>query len=181
MLTNIQVRHLLLTRHCLQLLAAYFLALLTALPGCTKQSGFGPKSDSRPAVPVIVQNATDYRPDPTVNTSLSGGGNIQIVLAIPSTSGRTIKEITKVATAITYTQIQSTGSTGFYTKTPIPGSGNTVTFNTSLTEYFMKNPPTGVNPPATANKELAFRFYFLITLDDNSTIVTRPVRVLVLS
>jgi hypothetical protein len=151
-----------------------------ALAGCTKQSktsGPFPLSDVRPAVPVSVQNAMDYRPEPTVSTSISGGGAIQVILSIPSGSGRTIKEITKVAASISYVQIQSTGSTGFYTSAPIPGTGTTVTFSTSLTEYAAK---AGGTAPA-ANTELAKKFYFLVTLDDNSVIVTDAVRVLVLS
>jgi hypothetical protein len=153
--------------------------LLAALASCTKQKGFGYKSDNRPAVPVTLQNAADYRPDPTVTVSLAGPGTITITLSIPSTSGRTIKEITHVAASTTYTQIQ--GTTGFYNTAPIAGSGTTVTFTTSLTEYFVKVPVSKSNPAAKANVELANRFYFLVTLDDNSTIVVDPVRVLVLA
>jgi len=120
----------------------------------------------------------DYRPEPTVSTSIAGGGNIQIILSIPSTSGRTIKEITKVAASTTYTQIQSTGSTGFYTSAPLAASGTTATFTTSLTEFIAK---AGAGFTPQANLELPKKFYFLITLDDNSVIVTDAVRVLVLS
>src|SRR5947209_1893471 len=89
-----------------------------AFTACTKQT-VGPEMDLRPSVPVTVQNAMDYRPEPTVSTSKAGGGNIQIILTIPASTGRTIKEITKVAASTTYTQIQSTGTTGFYTAGPI--------------------------------------------------------------
>ena len=158
---------------CLLVLAIFF--------SCTKQKGFGTKSDAVPSSAILVQNATDYRPDPTVTTSLSGGGNIQIVLAIPSSSKRTIKEITKVATSTSYTRIQSTSTTGFYTNAPIQGNGTSVTFTTTLAEYFTKNPVTTSNPAAKADNELALRFYFLITLDDNTVLVARPVRILVLA
>ena len=152
-------------------------ALLSAivLLSCTKQD-VGPLTDNRPKVPVTVQNAIDYRPDPTVSSSKAAGGAITIVLAVPANSGRTIKEITKVAASTTYTQIQSTGSTGFYNSAPIPGSGATTTFNTSLAEYVVKGPGS----IAASNTELAKRFYFLVTLDDGSVIITEPVRVLVL-
>jgi len=150
------------------------------LVSCTKQK-FGPLSDVRPSIPVTVQNAIDYRPEPTVSTSLSGGGNITITLTIPANSGRTIKEVTKVAASTSYTKIQSTSTTGFYTTAPIPGNGTSVTFTTSVTEYFSKNPVSSSNPAAKANNELAFRFYFMITLDDGSVIIPEPVRVLVLS
>jgi hypothetical protein len=154
----------------------FFILLVPILIlSCTKQ--VGPLDDVRPKVPVTVQNAMDYRPEPTVSTSVSGGGSIQIILTIPSSSGRTIKEITKVAASTSYTQIQSSGSTGFYTSAPIAATGTTVTFTTSLTEYISK---AGGTVPA-ANNELAKKFYFLVTLDDNSVIVTDAVRVLVLS
>ena len=161
------------------------LILLAFLPiviivACKKQD-IGPKSDIRPAVPVTVQNAIDYRPDPTVGVSKSAVvspgivGPIQIILNIPAGIGRSITEITKVAAATSYTQIQSGGTTGFYNTAPIPGSGTSVTFNTTLTEYLAK---AGGSIPA-ANNELAKRFYFLVTLDDGTQIVTDPVRVLV--
>jgi len=158
---------------CILALAIFF--------SCTKQKGFGTKSDAVASTAVLVQNATDYRPDPTVTTSLSGGGNIQIVLSIPSGSKRTIKEITKVATSTSYSKIQSASTTGFYIKDPIPGNGTSVTFITTLAEYFTRNPVSTSNPAAKADTELALRFYFLITLDDNTVLVARPVRILVLA
>jgi len=159
--------------------SSYFLVVLLVLFSCTKQKGFGPKSDNIPGNAISVQNATDWRPDPTVTTSLSGGGNIQIVLSLPANSKRTIKEITRVATSTSYTRIQ--GATGMYTSGIIAGSGITVTFTTTLTEYFTKNPVSGSNPAAKADTELALRFYFLVTLDDNTTIIAPGVRILVLS
>ncbi len=156
---------------------SFFLLGVIILSACTKK--VGPLTDLRPKIPVTVTNAVDFRPDPTVSTPLTGGA-IQIILSIPAGSGRTIKEITKVAASQTYAQIQSTGATGFYTSAPVAGSGTTATFNTSLTEYFAKIPISASNPAAASNKELANRFYFLVTLDDNSVIVTEPVRVLVL-
>lgn len=137
----------------------------------------GPLSDIRPAVPVTVTNAMAYRPEPTVSTSIAGGGVIQIVLSIPANSGRTIKEV-KIAANTTYTAIQSTGTTGFYTSAPIAASGTTFTFNTTIAQYFTVHPPVAATP---ANAELARRFYFKITLDDNSVIISEPVRVLVLA
>lgn len=147
---------------------------------CEKEDG--PLSDLKPAVSVTISNATDFRPDPTVTASksaiVSPGviGPIKIVLSIPASSGRTITSITKVAASTSYTAIQSTGTTGFYTTAPIPGNGTTATFNTTLTEYVAK---TGQAITAS-NTELTRRFYFLVTLDDGSVIVTVPVRVLVI-
>jgi hypothetical protein len=141
---------------------------------CSKTETVGVNTANIPKVPVTVQNAMDYRPEPTVSTSKSGGGNIQIILSIPSASGHTMKEITRVAASTSYTLIQ--GTSGFYNTAPIPANGTTATFNTSLTEYVAKT--NGSIP--SSNTELAKRFYFLVTLDDGSVIVTSSVRVLVL-
>jgi len=160
------------------------LSLVAILAGCSKQNGFGPNYDAYNggAVPVTVTNATDYRPDPTVTTSLAGGGAIQIILAIPASSKHTIKEITKVAASSSYAAIQSTGSTGFYTTGPIAGGSTTVTFNTTIADYFVNKPVNATsNPAAKKDTELSFRFYFLLTLDDGTVIVTTPVRVFVLA
>jgi hypothetical protein len=160
----------------MKFLSVLFLAAI--MISCKKED-FNGLSDVRPAVPVTVTNAIDFRPEPTVSTSISGGGAIQIVLAIPASTGRTIKEITKVAASTTYTQIQSTGTTGFYTSAPIPVNNTTYTFNTSLAEYVVKGPGTIPTVSTTTGTELAKRFYFLITLDDGSVIIPESVRVLV--
>jgi hypothetical protein len=156
---------------------------LTVIMISCKKEKFNGLSDIRPTVPVTVTNAIDYRPEPTVSTSVSAGGIIRIILAIPASSGRTIKEITRIAASTTYTQIQSTGTTGFYTTTPpftpIPVNATTYTFNTTLTEYVAKGPGIIPTISTTAGTELAKRFYFLITLDDGSVIIPEPVRVLV--
>src|SRR5436305_9374491 len=89
------------------------IVLSGCLLSCSKKDTVGVNAANIPAIPVTVQNAMAYRPDPTVSTSKAAGGNIQIILSIPS-NGHTIKEITKVAASTTYTQIQSSGSTGFY-------------------------------------------------------------------
>jgi len=156
------------------------LAAALLFNSCSKQET-DPLMDARPTVPVNITNATEFRPDPTVTTSLSGGGNIQIVLAIPEQSGRTMKEITKIAASTSYSKIQSTGATGWYVATPISVNATTYTYNTSITEYFSKFPVSASNPAAKANAELALRLYFLITFDDGSQLITMPVRVLVLA
>ena len=156
------------------LIATIFIA------GCKKETG--PLSDIRPVTPVTVNNAVAYRPEPTVGVSrsivVSPGvvGPIEVVLSIPASSLRSISAITRVVASTNYAQIQNSDTTGIYRSTPIVGSGKTVTFKTTLTEYTAK---TGQAIPAS-NTELVRRFYFLVTLDDNSTIVTEAVRVLVL-
>lgn len=144
-----------------------------------EKDGFLPLTDERPAVPVTVSNATDFRPGPTVTASRAAN-SFSIVLEIPSNSGRTIKEITKVAATAGSSQ-PLLGTTGLYNAAPIPGNNsNTITFNTSLTEYTSKTSlavPAN-NPPVNA-VELTRQFYFLVTLDNNEAIITQQVRVLV--
>ena len=104
-----------------------FIILAASISSC-KKDGFGPLTDTRPEIPVTVKNVYDYRPQPTVLAS-KAANKITIELEIPATTGRTIKEITKVAASTNYTAVQGTtvGPTGLYTNVPIPGSGNSVT------------------------------------------------------
>ena len=153
-----------------------FLFLTVIMISCKKED-FNGLSDVRPAVPVTVTNAIDFRPEPTVSTSKSAGGAIQIILSIPASSGRTIKEITRIAASTTYTKIQ--GTVGLYNAAAIPVNATTYTFNTTLAEYVVKGPGVIPTVSTTAGTELANRFYFMLTLDDGSVLISEPVRVLV--
>ena len=190
-----------------------FLFIAVVMVSCKKEE-FNGLSDVRPAVPVTVTNAIDYRPEPTVGASISGGGAIQIVLSIPASSGRTIKEITRIAASTNYQLLQNTLSIntvggflnafpttqgifsyaslpavagnltlvgGYYNLTPISVGATTYTYNTTLAQYFTTFPVAKNNLAATANTELSFRFYFLVTLDDGTVVIPESVRVLVLS
>ena len=159
-----------------------FILSVALLAGCTKQSGFGPNYSAYnpPATPIVVSNAVDYRPDPTVTTSLSGDSSITMTLTITAgTSPRSIKEITEVIASGSYAAIQNSSSK-WYNSAPIPATNNTVTFKTSIAEYYQHYPKSSANPAPTPNVELANRFYFMITLDDGSVVYPEPVRVLVL-
>jgi hypothetical protein len=161
---------------------AFIIMGAIVMNSCSKQET-DPLMDARPDVPVSITNAKEFRPDPTVTCSLKDSV-IQIDLSIPAQSGRTIAEITKIATSTSFTKIQASGTTGFYVATPIPVNGTSYSYKTSLAQYFALNAPTaatGANPPAKASAELGFRFYFLIKLDDGTQLVTMPVRVLVVS
>src|SRR5678809_1075769 len=64
--------------------------------GCKKE-GFDGMTASHPDIPVTISNLYGtFNGVPTVSTSLSGGGVINITLNIPAGTGRTIKEITRV-------------------------------------------------------------------------------------
>jgi hypothetical protein len=153
-----------------------FLFLIMILISCKKED-FNGLSDVRPPVPVTVTNAIDFRPEPTVGTSIGGGGIIKIDLAIPASTGRTIKEVTRIAISTTYTKIQ--GTTGLWNSSPIPVNAITYTFNSTLTEYTAKGGGAIPAVSTTTGTELSNRFYFMLTLDDGSVIVAEPVRVLV--
>lgn len=157
----------------------YILLAGVLLAGCEKEDG--PLSDLKPAVPVTITNAVAFRPEPTVSTTLATTDSIiSIVLSIPAGSGKTITAI-KVALSTSYTQIQSTGATGFYPYGTTVLSGTTVTFKTNLREYYLNKPVSNpANPLPAINKEQAFRYYFKLTLNDGSELISEPVRVLVL-
>lgn len=154
-------------------------ALLFIAAGC-KKDVFNYLSSNPTNVPVTVSNLFGiYNGVPTVATSLSGGGAVTIAMSIPSSSGRTIKEITRVGFANTpanYKVIEV--STGLYNTAPIAGSGTTVTFSTTLTEYTAKT-GLAVTASGAATSFLGRYFYFLITLDNGQQLIPLPVRVYV--
>ncbi len=165
-------------KHIIKNISGVLLAAVL-FTSCDKETG--PLTDVRPPVSVTVSNAIAYRPEPTVSTTLATTDSIiSIVLTIPKSTKRTITAISKVALSTSYAQIQSTGTTGFYPFGTVTLAGTTATFNTTIRQYFLNKPVSGSNPAATANKELAFRYYFKITLDDGSVIIPESVRVLVL-
>ena len=159
----------------------FFLFAVVLFSSCKKDE-YGFMSKPYADVPVEVSNRiAHYNGVPYVETSKSGGGAITIVLSIPANSGRTIKEITTVGTSTgieDYRVVQSTTIAGSkYITAPIPASGTSVTFTTSLTEYTAK---TGANPPATVgtnNSFLGRYFYFKLTLDNGQELITVPVRI----
>ena len=151
------------------------LVILVAGMSSCKKDGFGPLTDTKPEIPVTVANVYEYRPQPTVKAS-KAENKITIVLQIPASSGRTIKEITKIAASTNYTAVQGTtvGTNGLYSNVPIPGSGTSVTFTTTIDEYKTKTATTAT--PAS-NALLTRNFYFVITLDNGTEILPTPVRV----
>jgi hypothetical protein len=153
-------------------------AAVLVFTSCSKQET-DPLMDARPDVPVNFTNAIAYRPDPTVTCSLKDSV-ITISFEIPAQSGRTIAQISKIATSTTYTKIQ--GSSGLYVSAPIPVNGTSYTYTTTLRQYYVINPVNATsNPAPAANTELANRFYFLVKLDDGTELITMPVRILIVA
>lgn len=139
--------------------------------------------DNRPAVPVTFPNTQTFGGNPWIDVSVAGGGAIKFDLAIPAGSGRTIKEITRVAGGGTGINSGSlvpttiTAANSIFSITPIAGSTTSATFQTTLAD-FTKRYGAAVNVTPSANplapREIAF--IFLVTLDDNTQIVTQQVR-----
>jgi len=157
------------------------LAAMLIFSGC-KKDDFNFLSTSYPDVPVTVTNLYGmYNGVPTVSTSLSGGGAITITLSIPAGSGRTLKEIPRVAVASTpnnYKVVEVT--TGLYNTAPLAATGTSFTFTTSLAEFTTKT-GISVTTGGTATSFLSRYFYFLITLDNGQQLIPVPVRVYVAS
>ena len=139
------------------------LVLLSAsILSCKKDydPGLGPVEDSKAEIPVTVTNAQFFERYPVVTTSVAGGGNITITLAIPADKG-IIKQITKVATStptsLNFGNLNSTNAStalnssvpmGTTTRVvqPIMGNGtNTITFTTKLDDYLAYRIRVGVS------------------------------------
>lgn len=159
-----------------------FLAIVVsvAMSSCKKDNIS--LENNLPEIPVTVANKMGTFTAPTVSTSFAAGAPITITLEIPASSGRTIKEITRVAANTTYGSVQV--ATGLYNTAPIAGSGTSVTFSTTLAEYYTKTAiPVASQLTAatsgTATSLLTRNFYFMITLDNDQVIVPTYVRVYV--
>jgi hypothetical protein len=107
--------------------------------------------------------------------SLAGNEPIRFELSIPESSGRTIREITKVAAGATAINIGTLNTGPNYLTAPIQADGTTATFTTTIQEFQTRR--RTATTPVLAGQELAF--IFLVTLDDNSQIVTQRVRAVI--
>ncbi|MCC9137053.1 hypothetical protein ACFSKU_20330 [Pontibacter silvestris] len=168
----------------------FSLLFTVALTSCEKDEYTEFYSDNRPEIPVTFPGTTTYGFNPYITHSISGGGNIEFTLAIPENSGRTIKEITKIvagSTSInagTVTSADVADKTGkvavvsYNNATPIPVNSTTATFTTTLEEFKSKTEEaakTDDNKLVKDGGEIAFMF--LITLDNDQTIIPVQVRV----
>lgn len=157
-----------------------YIAILFTAVSCKKSEGFTGLTDNKPAIPVTVSNLYEYIIGPTVKAS-KAENKITITLEIPASSGRTIKEVTKIAAqasasygAIVNGTTVGTGTTQLWSNTPVPVNSTSYTFTTTFTEYRTKK---GVTAAIPSNAMLAHDFYFLLTLDNGETIIPSYVRV----
>ena len=139
--------------------------------------------DLRPAVPVTFPGTTTYGFNPFILSSLAAGGKIEFTLSIPASSGRTIKEITKVvggATGINVATLNAATPTTAFNPAPIAGNGTMAVFTTNIADFKKKYPTVSTTPIALPNYT-EIQFLFLVTLDDGTQIVPEPVRVRVVA
>ncbi len=135
--------------------------------------------DNRPAVPVTFPNTQTFGGNPWIDVSVAGGGAIKFDLSIPASSGRTIKEITTVAGGATGINVGSLSSAAAKVNAaPIAGTGTTATFTYTLADFAKKFPTVNITPlvPGATGFPREIAFIFLVTLDDNTQIVTQQVR-----
>lgn len=139
--------------------------------------------DNRPTIPVTYTGATTYGFNPFITSSLATGGTIQFTLSIPASSGRTIKEITKVVgggTGINVATLNAATTASAFNTAPIAGNGTMAVFTTTVAAVKAKYPSVSIVPAALPNYT-EIQFLFLVTLDDGTQIVPEPVRVRVVA
>jgi len=141
----------------------------------------------------------------TVGTGTNANGTFSIDFSIPADKGK-IKEITKVATGNSGVEYLQSNSYPTYLTTAVAGNGtNTITFSSDLNamrNYITRLSAAFATLPASATKTPAFaftgtsvggagtltpntnpqtpnqlRFFFLITLEDGTQLITTEVDV----
>ena len=162
------------------------LCLVMACFSCEDDFDYGQFSrDNKAAVPVTYQDATTYGHAPFYTVQKESTSDIKITLEIPQSSGRSIREITRVVggtTGINAGTVTTNATAANTIQANITGTGNTATFTTSLPALRTKFPSGGAfaalnGPTATSTaKYTEFAFMFLVTLDDDQTIIPVQLR-----
>lgn len=167
-----------------------FVACLAVFGQCANDGEYDHpiNRDNTPEVPILFTGATTFGANPYYQISFQGGAApFSIQISVPEDSPLKIKEITKMiagTTAITPGNVTS-ATVANYLAAPIAVNGTSATVTSSLTEFNAKMPAATdvtqtlvdnatANTPATPYVERAFMF--LVTLEDNSTIITQQVR-----
>jgi hypothetical protein len=160
------------------LIQGFILAILTAGSFACKDDLIYTDliQDRRPAVPVTFSNATTFGFNPFIEVS-AASGQISYTLSIPGSTGRTIREITTVVgggTGINPGTLNSAAAK--FNTAPIPGSGTTATFTTTLAAFRAKYPTVVVTPSTNPLSPREIAFLFKVTLDDGTEIIPVQVR-----
>lgn len=161
-------------------------------------NSLAPLDQAYAPIPVTVTNANFFERYYVVTSSLASGGTFSITLSIPADKGK-IKEITRVSTGTSgLAQVQNGASSGaslLYNyngltgtaagATVIPGNGtNSITFSSTLAAYNTYQTRIGttlapISATVSTNPQAPnqINFYFLITLEDGTTIIPPLIRV----
>ena len=177
-----------------------FLALVLlagSVASCKKpydNNNLDPLAPSLAEIPVTVSNFNVFERFP-VFFATAPAGSFTITFSIPADKGK-IKEITKVTTGnnglrdlqtglptVLYNYNATTAST-----VAVPGNGSsTITFTSDLDTYTQDRTRVGagvatVNPVVSTNPQAPTQveYYFLLTLENGSTVIPARVRVRVL-
>lgn len=144
---------------------------------CKDDLEYGPLvRDNRPAVPVTFTNATTFGGNPFIEVSTAANTPITFTLSVPSSSGRTIKEAKLVGGATSINAGSLNTASNLFQPAAIAGSGNTLTFTTSLADFKKRYPAVSTVPSGNPAVPREIAFIFLVTLDDGTQIVTQQVR-----
>jgi len=154
---------------------AFFALLATVFTACSKDFTDDLVKDNKPEIPVTYEGATTYGFNPYYKIKLSGDGVIKITMNIPSDARVKIKEVTKAiagATSITPGNLTNASFTS-YLSAPLTVNGTTATLTTSITEYNSKVTGSANMIPGTVNAGsfVERAFLFLLTMEDNTTII----------
>lgn len=136
-------------------------------------------SDNRPEIPVTFEGATTEGFNPYIKVPLATN-TFKLTLTVPESSGRKIKEISKVSGGAT--SINAGGvRAATYITTPIAGSNNKVVFNSSVAEFRSKSAANEnlikAFEASTTLKTQEIAFMFLVTLDNGQEIIPVQARV----
>lgn len=129
---------------------------------------------------IVFTNYKYFERIPIYETSLAAGGKIDVTMTLPDASPRSFKEITQVGASTANASLnQNTFKTAANTfAAKIPVTGKSATFSTTVANYLAFKKITTL-PANTANGATYsdIQLFFLITLDDGSTVVPVETRV----
>jgi len=170
----------------------------------------GPLEDSVAEIPVTVSNATYFERVPVITTSVAAGGRFDVKFSIPTEKGKikeitrvaTGATLANLNAGAAYSLNYNTANQSV---TPITGNGsNEVTFSSSLAIYSayrtrLNSVPgysssvnsagsaatvamlgTAPNQTVDERNPTTLRYWFLLTLEDGTEIVTTEVRIRIL-
>ncbi|QKG58504.1 hypothetical protein GKZ68_18830 [Hymenobacter sp. BRD128] len=183
------------------------LLLAVSFAACKKDYGnkLGPLQDSLAAIPITVTNQVYFERFPVVTAKVdttqgptNSTGTFSIALSIPADKGK-IKEITKIAMGNSGVSYLQNSSAPNYPGAPIAGNGsNTITFSSDLptvraysrqlaasavkgTAYVFtgqtKRLSQTLTPNPTPQTPNQLRFFFLVTLEDGTQLISTEVDV----